>query len=242
MKQPQTPPQPQQPQTQRINKFIALNSQFSRRKADELIQTGKVFLNGKIVKELGLQIDPQKDRITIGNKTLIAGRTKVYFALNKPAGYICTRDDELKRPTVMELMPKIPNLKPVGRLDLDTEGLLLLSNDGDFINRHTHPKFECEKEYFIQIKDDLTEAEKTKLENGIRIEGKKTAPAKIHMLSPTTLRMTIHEGRKRQIRKMFDSLNHPVKYLKRIRIGNIHLASLKKGHYRPLSNRDINAN
>jgi 23S rRNA pseudouridine2605 synthase len=230
----------------RINKFIAENTQFSRRKADELIQKGKVFLNNKLLKNLGVDIDPDKDIVKIDNKTITANSKKIYLALNKPAGYVTTRDDEFNRKTVMDLLPKIQNLKPVGRLDYDTEGLILISNDGDFINRHTHPRYECEKEYEAITNGFISSQEKQKLESGIFMDNIKTSPAKITIIKQskleTFLRITIHEGRNRQIRKMFDSLNHPVKYLKRIRVGTIKLGDLKKGSYRPLTKQEINAN
>lgn len=230
----------------RLNKFISSNSEFSRRKADELISEGKVFINNKKVEELGVQVDPDKDVVTIDGK-VIAGKTeKVYIALNKLADYITTRSDEHKRKTVMELVPKIPNLKPVGRLDKDTEGLILFSNDGEFINKYTHPKFECEKEYFAKIAGLLSDENKSLLENGVIIEGKKTSKAKIKIIKrskkQTTLTITIHEGRNRQIRKMFASIRNDVKYLQRVRIGKISLGHLKKGKYRKLTTQEINAN
>jgi len=228
----------------RINKFIAAYSEFSRRKADELIQKGHVLLNGKPVTTMGIDIDPDKDIIKIDNKLISTKSEKIYLALYKPKGYITTRKDEKDRPTVMELLPKIPNLKPVGRLDENSEGLLLVSNDGEFINHFTHPKFEREKEYITKIKGLLSPQDKQKVEAGIIIEGKKTYPSKIEIIEQsedeTFLRITIHEGRNRQIRKMFDSLNHPVKYLKRIRIGNITLGNLQKGAFRPLTKQEIN--
>lgn len=229
----------------RLNKFIASRSEFSRRKADELIKNGHIQVNNKIIRELGTTIDPQKDQVKINNKLIAAESEKIYLALNKPQGYITTRDDEFERKTVMELLPKIPNLKPVGRLDQDTEGLLLLSNDGDFINKLTHPKFECEKEYFLKVKGSIESQTKEKLEKGIKVEGKKTLPSRIKIIrtSPqqTDLTITIREGRKRQIRKMFASLNYPVKYLQRIRIGHLHLGSLPKGSYRYLTKNEVNA-
>ena len=131
----------------RINKFISLNTGYSRRKADQLIDEKRVKLNGKILTKLGTVVDIESDTVEIDDKKVEISNEKNYIALNKPAGYVTTREDELKRKTVMELIPQIANLKPVGRLDKDTEGLLLFSNDGDFINKLTHPKFECEKEY-----------------------------------------------------------------------------------------------
>ncbi len=230
----------------RINKFISLNTAYSRRKADQLIEDGKVKLNGKILKKLGINIDIEKDEIEIDNKKIKKTFKKIYLALHKPAGYITTRNDEFDRKTVMELLPEIENLKPVGRLDKDTEGLLLFSNDGDFINHFTHPKFECDKEYQAEIKGELTNQEKEKLEKGIILDGKKTKEAKIKIIKKskenTILIITIQEGRKRQIRKMFDYLKHPVKYLKRLRIGKIKLGSLKKGEFKFLNKTELNVN
>lgn len=227
----------------RINKFIAGSTSFSRRKADELIMQGKVFLNEKRVQNLGINIDPLKDIIKISEKNINPKNKNIYLALNKPAGYVSTRSDELNRQTVMDLIPKNMNLKPVGRLDLETEGLLLFSNDGEFINRFTHPKFECEKEYFVKIKGELTMAEKQKLESGIIFDSKQTSKAKIVIIKSskkeTFLRIVIHEGRKRQIRKMFDYISHPVKYLQRIRIGKIQLGQLEKGKFRLLTQKEI---
>lgn len=228
----------------RINKFISSNSEYSRRKADELIENGQVKINGKITKKLGTEIEEAKDRVEVKGQAIKALTQKTYIALNKPSGYVTTRNDEQDRKTVMELIPKNQNLKAVGRLDLNTEGLLLFSNDGEFINKLTHPKYECEKEYNVVIEGELTAREKARLEKGIILEGKKTSKALVKITekakNETFLRIVIHEGRKRQIRKMFASLNHPVKYLQRVRIGQIKLGTLKKGSYRFLTNQEIN--
>lgn len=229
----------------RLNKFISSNSSYSRRKADELIQAGKVLINNEKA-VLGTQIDPAKDKVSINGKVISSQTEKIYLVLNKPDNYVTTRSDDLGRKTVMSLVPNIPNLKPVGRLDKNSEGLLLFSNDGDFINKYTHPKFECEKEYYVKIKGLLSDQEIKRLENGILIDNKKTYPAEIKIIqitkSQTTLTIKIHEGRNRQIRNMFASLGHDVKYLQRIQIGKILLGSLEKGKYRTLTSKEINAN
>ncbi len=229
----------------RLNKFISTHTEYSRRKADELIDSGIVLINGKTVAQLGTQIDPIIDRITIKNVPVTPSDSFTYIALNKPKGYITTRSDELNRKTVLELIPKDKTLKPAGRLDKDTEGLLILSNDGDFINTLTHPKNECGKHYNIRLSGELTTEQKEKLERGVRIDGRRTYPSEITItkISPTgtLLKMVIHEGRNRQIRKMFASINHTVKYLQRTRIGKIKLGTLALGKYRRLNPKEINA-
>lgn len=229
----------------RINKFIAENTEHSRRKADKLIELGTVLVNGKTA-STGMDINPEQDIVKINGAPINSLKeNKIYMALNKPTGYIVSRKDERGRKTIMSLLPNIPSLKPAGRLDKDTEGLILISNNGNFINKYTHPKFECEKEYIAIIDGLLTNQESKKLESGIVIDGKITSKAvvRITKTSPTEteLIIIIKEGRKRQIRKMFDAIKHPVKYLKRLRIGRIELKSLKKGSYRYLTKEEINA-
>lgn len=230
----------------RINKFISSNSGISRRKADELILEGKVFINGKKITKPGKIITPGEDKIEINGKKVETTSEKIYLALNKPAGFITTRKDEKNRKTVMDLVPKNKNLKPVGRLDKESEGLLLLSNDGEFINRLTHPKFECEKEYYVALSTPLEDKDKRRIEKGIKLEGKKTYPSKIKIIKTnekgTTLTITIHEGRNRQIRKMFASIGYNVEYLRRIRIGEIKIGNLQKSRYRRLKLTEINVN
>lgn len=231
----------------RLNKFIAENSKYSRRKADILIKDRVVSINGKTADSLGIQIDPDKDEIEInGEKIITKKEEKIYLALNKPAGFITTREDRHAKRTVMELLPKIDNLKPVGRLDKDTEGLLLFSNDGDFILKHTHPRYELKKKYHAIIEGFLTDDEKKELEEGVLLEGKKTYQAKINGIrrdkNETELEIEIHEGRNRQIRNMFAMFRHNVKYLQRIETGTIKLGSLKPGEFRKLTKEEINDN
>lgn len=208
-----------------------------------MISKGEIKINNKVVKELGTMVDEEKDQVIIQGKPLIIKKEKIYIALNKPAGYISTREDELNRKTVMDLVPKNKNLKPVGRLDKETEGLLIMTNDGDLIYKYTHPKFHCEKEYKVMVRGELNDRNKEKLERGVMIEGKKTAPCRIQILKSsengTELKITIYEGRKRQIRKMFAEISHPVKYLQRVRIGKITLGFLKKGEFRLLNKNEL---
>jgi len=228
----------------RINKFIAGNSKYSRRQVDKLIEEGKIYVNGTKITEVGINIDTEKDKVKVNKEDIKQKAYKIYIALNKPVGYITTRNDEKNRETVMDLVKDFPDIKPAGRLDKDTEGLLLLSNDGNFIYRLTHPKHETKKTYFAITKGKLAEETKKKLEEGVEIEGKKTAPSKIKIKrrteKETHLIITIHEGRNRQIRKMFALLNHHVKYLKRLSVGDIKLNRLKTGQYRHLTQTEIN--
>lgn len=227
----------------RLNKYLALNTEYSRRKADELIESGAVKVNFTTAR-LGTEIDPEKDVVTIHGKKVQTLDNKIYIALNKPSGYVTTRKDEFDRKTVMELVPQNQNLKPVGRLDAETEGLLIFSNDGDFINHLLHPRYEFEKEYRAKVSGKFTDKEKQKLESGVVIDARKTSPSQITIIrqseNETFLRIVIHEGRNRQIRKMFAQIHCHVKYLQRIRIGKIKLGDLETGHFRPLTPEEIN--
>lgn len=229
----------------RINKFIANNSSFSRREVDRLISEKKVKINGKIVEELGKKVNVEKDIIFVNDKEIKVKKKEYYLALNKPKDYICTRSDEHQRQTIMDLLPQIENLKPIGRLDKNTEGLILASTDGEFINKITHPKYECPKEYYVVIEGKISQENISKLTRGIKIEDYKTHPAKVKLLSQnhkeSKLTIEIHEGKNRQVRKMFAKVKHPVKYLKRMRVGNIELGDLQIGKYRNLTQQEINA-
>jgi len=210
----------------RINKYIAQSGFCSRRKADELIEKGEVKVNGETTSELGLQIDPSKDKIEIRDHLIKPQEKLIYLALNKPKYYLTTMSDPFGRKTVIDLVPKEhqgKGLKPIGRLDFDTEGLLVFTNDLELINEFTHPKFEKEKEYFVELDNPLDEGTKEKIEEGFILEDKETLPTKITQKSDTTLTITLKEGRKRQIKKMFKHFDLSVIYLQRIRIGKLTL-------------------
>ena len=217
----------------------------SRRKMADSIIGGKVNVNGRPVTDLKHAVDTDKDKVTIGGKTIqLNPREVLCLMLHKPKGVLSTTSDEKGRRTVIEILPKEyrkSGLYPAGRLDRDTTGLLLLTNDGDLTYRLTHPKFEHEKEYLVYIDGRLTKAEKERLAKGIILEEGKTAPAKVREIteSPYNYSLTIHEGRKRQVRRMFERLKHPVIDLKRTRIGGLRLGELKEGEARRLKAEEI---
>lgn len=220
----------------------------SRRKCEELIKSGQVSVNGKTITELGFKADPYKNIIKVNGKKLKIPEEKVYIILNKPSGYITSLSDEKNRPTVIDLIRKNkPEFKtrifPIGRLDKDTEGLLLLTNDGELTNKLIHPRYKLNKVYQAIVEGIPDEKKLNLLRKGIRIEHKPTAPAKIKVLSVgkdrTTLEITIHQGRKRQIREMFKRIGHHVIYLKRIRFGPLVLRNLPRGRSRHLSKIEL---
>lgn len=227
---------------ERLSKYLAQAGVASRREADRLIEQGIIRVNNKIITELGTKIEPGKDKVFVNNKE-IQTEENVYYLLNKPKGYTTTVKDPFARKTVLDLLPKGERIFPVGRLDRETEGLLILTNDGELTYKLTHPKFEKEKEYEVEVRGELSTEQKIKLENGINIEGRKTAPAKVKFVrnhkDKYTYSITINEGRKRQIRIMFDSVGHPVLELKRIRFDFLTLDKLKKGEYRKLTKEEV---
>ncbi len=221
----------------RLNKFIASTGHCSRRKADALIEEGHVHVNGKPV-ELGTPIDPQKDTITIDGKPLQAPTESTLVMLHKPADYVCTKYDPNVEQTIYELLPeKYHHLNPVGRLDKETEGLLLLTDDGDLLYKMTHPKHGGKKVYDVKLKNAPPPGQLSRLEEGIDIKEEKgtyhTQPCTItHRNAPNRFQITITEGRKRQIRKMFKAIGCPVVYLKRLKMGPYRLGDLPKGEWK----------
>jgi len=232
---------------ERLQKFLARAGVASRRKAETLIQDGLVSVNGKTVTEMGVKIDPFSDKVTVKGEPIRMQEKLVYIALNKPKGYITTREDKYAEKTVYDLLPpEYKNiLHPVGRLDKDTAGLLIITNDGDLTFELTHPRFGHEKEYEVSCEGKLGKAEIKRLENGIDIEDRVTAKAKVKVIKTdnksTTLIIIIKEGAKRQIRYMFEAVGHPVLNLRRIREADLKIDDLgiEEGEYLEVALKQI---
>jgi 23S rRNA pseudouridine2605 synthase len=229
----------------RLQKFLAEQGVASRRKSEELIQLGKVKVNGHVAK-IGDKINPYKDLVTVrGEKvTHVRKRKMIYIMLHKPRGYVTTVSDERGRKTVMDLIPDIKErVYPVGRLDKDSEGLLILTNDGVFTNCMTHPSHEYTKCYRVTVRPDITDKALDNLRHGIELDGKMTAPAEVNILTKeegrVVLEFIIHEGRNREIRRMCESQGLEVARLKRTAIGSLKLGMLPQGKYRELSEQEV---
>ena len=228
----------------RLQKYIADCGIASRRRAEELIGLGYIKVNGKVVTELGMKIDEENDEVHFRNKLIKPENKKVYIMVNKPEGYVSTSRDQFSRPTVMDLVKDVKErIVPVGRLDYDTSGLLLLTNDGDAVYKLTHPKSEINKVYEAKLFGVPDSNVINLFKNGITIEGKKTAPAKIELITVdgrfSICRIIIHEGRNRQVRKMCQAARHPVSKLKRVREGDIELGDLAVGKWRHLTKAEV---
>lgn len=227
----------------RINKFLAGCGVTGRRGADKLVSEGKVKVNGKLVTELGYDVDMYNDAVTVDGRRVKYKSRDYYVMLHKPKGYVCTAKDELGRKTVMELIDVKARLFTVGRLDYDTEGLLLLTTNGDVAQKLTHPKSEIPKTYVAKIEGEISESELEKLRNGVIIDGKKTSKAKAQVIESdekfTKVEIIITEGRNRQVRKMLESVGKIVVFLKRTAEGDIRLGGLSRGKYRFLNDKEI---
>ena len=226
----------------RINKFLAESGVCSRRSADKLIEEGVVKINGRVC-DLGDEVNGD-DHVTVNGKPINVVKKYDYYIMNKPKGYVCTVKDDKGRKTVMDLLPqKIERLFPVGRLDYDSEGLLLFTNDGDLTFKLTHPKNEVPKTYLVRTEKPVTEDTLSKLRAGVYIDGVKTKKCKIRLIETTKtyskLHITITEGKNRQVRKMFESVGNNVDFLKRIKIGELTLTGLDRGEVRKLSPKEI---
>ena len=230
----------------RLQKYMAECGVASRRKCEEIILSGEVYVNGESVQELGTKIDPEKDEVIYKGKKISVPNNKVYILLNKPIGYVTTASDQFHRDTVLDLVKVKERVVPVGRLDMYTSGALILTNDGEFVNIITHPSHEIEKTYTVTVIGIVTKEEVQKLEEGVFIDGEYTTkPAKVKILRTDTetnrsrLEIKIHEGKNRQVRKMCEAINKKVVALHRTKIGNIQVKDLKIGTWRYLTNKEI---
>ncbi|MGM0445572.1 MAG: pseudouridine synthase [Bacillota bacterium] len=228
---------------ERLQKVMAHAGVASRRKSEEIIAAGRVKVNGKTVTEMGTKVDPQNDIIEVDGKE-ISKEKKVYYKLYKPTDFVTTVDDPQGRETVLDLIDDIKQrVYPVGRLDMDSSGLLILTNDGDLTYKITHPSHELKKEYEVVINGKLNSINLNKFRQGIKLQEGKTSPARIYKINEdsknTTYKVTIHEGMNRQIRRMFNKLGYNVVSLKRVRIGNITLGSLRPAEYKPIGKEDL---
>ena len=230
---------------ERLQKYMASCGIASRRKCEDLIMEGKVKVNNIIVKELGVKVDPSKDTVKYLDKIINKEENKVYYLLNKPTGYITSVKDEKSRKTVLDLVRVKERIYPIGRLDYDSSGLIILTNDGEIYNKLIHPRVKINKKYIVKVKGSFTEDEKKMFTCGVDIGGYVTAQASIKQLyfnnlnNISTVEIEIHEGKNRQIRKMCTALNHDVISLKRVSIGKIELGNLKIGEFRSLTKDEI---
>lgn len=230
----------------RLQKYIAICGAASRRKAEELIAAGRVSVNGASVTEQGIKVEIGADKVTLNGEELKPVTKSYYIMLNKPVGYVSTVSDQFDRPTVIDLLSEEIKTRifPVGRLDYETEGLLLLTNDGAFTYKVTHPKYEIGKTYIAAVSSGLTVAGINTLRRGVRLDDFKTSPAEVEILDSapgsTTVKITIHEGKNRQVRRMFEAVGVKVLNLQRVSIGRVELGNLPLGRWRYLTAHEIN--
>lgn len=228
----------------RLNKFLSGSGVASRRKCDEIIASGKVTVNGKVVTEIGSQINEKKDKVMVEGKAVCLPSSFVYIKLNKPKGYACTASDEKGRKTIYDLVDCEERLFSIGRLDYNTEGLIILTNDGDFANKVSHPRYDVEKEYRVTIEGKIKESELAVLRKGVVVDGQKMPPAKVKLLSQdenvSKISVVINEGQNRQVRRMFEAIGREIKLLKRVRIGSVRLGGLSRGQWRDLTEDELN--
>lgn len=225
---------------ERVQKALAHAGLGSRRACEDLIVAGRVRVNGEVAR-LGRRVDPDHDLVEVDGAAVALGADLVHYLLNKPAGVVTTAADPEGRPTVVGLVPDEPRVFPVGRLDQATEGLLIMTNDGELAHRLTHPRFGVDKEYLAHVDGDPSRAALRRLRDGVELDDGVTAPAKVTHPGPGLVRITIHEGRNRQVRRMCDAVGHPVRRLVRTRIGPISDPKLAPGAWRPLDTDEVRA-
>lgn len=228
----------------RLNKFLAGRGVASRRQADRLIAEGRVSVNDIVVEDLGTKVEEGRDRVMVDGRAVGKRGRAIYWMFNKPAGYLVTMDDPFQRRTIRDLLPGLPDgVNPVGRLDKDSEGLLILTNDGELAYRLTHPRFEVTKRYVVRVRGEVDEAAAARLRAGVFVEGRKTAPAKVEVFEKSVresiLQIEIHEGRKREIRYMLQAVGFSVLALKRVMFAGLSLSHLASGERRSLTAAEI---
>lgn len=230
----------------RLQKYIAMSGLASRRAAETMISDGRVQVNGEKVTEQGIKVEIGADKVAVDGVPLSVTDKKYYIMLNKPVGYVTTVKDQFERPTVIDIIKQDIDARifPVGRLDYETEGLLLLTNDGDFTYRVTHPKFHMDKTYLAIVKGVLSVNSINKLRHGVKIDGFTTSPAEVEIIDTDegryAVRITIHEGKNRQVRKMFEAVGCTVTALRREKIGTVELGNLPVGRWRHLTSHEVN--
>jgi len=229
--------------SERLQKVLASAGVASRRKSEEIILQGRVTVNRKVVTELGTKVDPDRDEIRVDGERIEIGSRRMYIMVNKPKGVLSAMEDDRGRRALGELVTVPARLYPVGRLDADSEGLILLTDDGDLANLLTHPRYEHHKEYLALVNGHPSEKTLEAWQRGVLLDDKPTAPARVGVVKSerdsTLLRIEMREGRKRQIRRVAALLGHPVRELKRVRLGPLHLGSLTSGQWRYLTDREI---
>lgn len=226
----------------RINRYLSMCGVASRRKADRLVLEGKVEVNGRVMRDLGTRIDPARDRVFVDGKQVVHVHDFVYLVMNKPKDTITTLSDERGRTTVMSLVKSKQRVYPIGRLDRNTTGVLLLTNDGEFANRLMHPKYEIPKSYLVTLDEPLKPQDMERLRRGIKLSDGMTAPAELFPVPGTKgkqVGITIHEGRNRQVRRMFEALGYDVKKLDRVAYGPVTTEGLPRGKVRPLTHAEV---
>ena len=227
----------------RLNKYMADCGVDSRRGCDKIILEGRVRVNNKLVNELGFMVNEDNDTVKVDGKKIVLQSKNVYIMLHKPKGYVTTVKDEKERKTVMELVDVKLRVYPVGRLDFDTEGLLILTNDGDMTYKLTHPKYEVTKKYVARVEGEITEKDLEQLRKGVEIDGKKTAPAKAKLVEKydngCKVELTIHEGRNRQVRRMCQAAGLNVTRLRRVSEDSVSLGKLPLGKWRYLTDAEV---
>ncbi|MGH9055543.1 MAG: pseudouridine synthase [Acidimicrobiales bacterium] len=231
---------PQPPAGERLQKVLARAGLGSRRACEELIAAGRVLVNDEPAR-LGRRIDPAADRVSVDGVPVGVRPDLVYYLLNKPAGVVSTASDPEGRRAVTDLVPSRPRLHPVGRLDADSEGLILLTNDGDLTFRLTHPSFGVDKEYLVDVAGAPARAALRRLREGVDLEDGRTSPARVSAVGRTGIRITVHEGRNRQVRRMCEAVGHPVLRLVRTRIGPLSAGGLAPGEWRELTTGEVRA-